>query len=52
MTCAELKPLICLADQISALAMIARDLAERLNDAAGACIDKAMAAAKARKAAA
>ncbi|TIO42559.1 MAG: hypothetical protein E5X81_20805 [Mesorhizobium sp.] len=38
-----------LADQIHALAMIARDLAERLNDAAGACIDKAMADAKAKK---
>ncbi|RWQ41975.1 MAG: hypothetical protein EOS21_11485 [Mesorhizobium sp.] len=41
---------IALADQIHALAMIARDLAERLNDAAGACIDKSMADAKARKA--
>ncbi|MER8811952.1 hypothetical protein [Mesorhizobium sp. M0965] len=42
---------VALADQISALAMIARDLAERLNEAAGACIDNAMADAKARKAA-
>ncbi|MER8397453.1 hypothetical protein [Mesorhizobium sp. M1348] len=40
---------VALADQISALPMIARDLAERLNEAAGACIDKAMADAKAQK---
>ncbi|RWO05711.1 MAG: hypothetical protein EOS07_24630 [Mesorhizobium sp.] len=43
---------IALADQIHALASIARDLAERLNETAGACIDKALADARAGKAAA
>ncbi|PAP94542.1 hypothetical protein, partial [Mesorhizobium wenxiniae] len=37
---------IALADQIHALAMIARDLAERLNASADACHTKVMADAK------
>ncbi|RWM76683.1 MAG: hypothetical protein EOR81_21765 [Mesorhizobium sp.] len=37
---------IALADQIHALAMIARDLAERLNAAADACHTKVIADAK------
>lgn len=37
------------ADEICALAAISRDLAERLNEAAEACVDKALADAKARK---
>ncbi|RWK66094.1 hypothetical protein [Mesorhizobium sp.] len=42
---------IALADQIHALAMIARDLAERLNESVDACHTKVLADAKARKAA-
>jgi hypothetical protein len=42
---------IALADQICALAMIARDLAERMNEAADACLTKVHADAKALRSA-
>ncbi|MER9484734.1 hypothetical protein NKI50_01890 [Mesorhizobium sp. M0563] len=38
-----------LADQLCALAMIARDLAERMNEAASACLSKALADSRAMK---
>jgi hypothetical protein len=41
---------VILADEISALAHIARDLAERLNEAAEACHNKVVADASAKKA--
>ncbi|MER9776812.1 hypothetical protein [Mesorhizobium sp. M0220] len=37
------------ADELSALAMIARDLAERMNEAADACLSKVLAESRAIK---
>ncbi|MER9574930.1 hypothetical protein NKI78_04655 [Mesorhizobium sp. M0400] len=40
---------VALADQICALAMIARDLAERMNEAADACLSKVLADSRSMK---